>query len=108
VAKLPTDLSGRDVRAALERVGFVFRRQAGSHMMLRRDQPYARIVVPDHKQVRPGTLRRIIADAGLTVEHSSRWFTAELAIGTEAICGRSGVASVCGGAAASGGPGDWV
>lgn len=68
MAKLPTDLSGRDVRAALERVGFVFRRQAGSHMMLRRDQPYARIVVPDHKQVRPGTLRRIIADAGLTVE----------------------------------------
>jgi predicted RNA binding protein YcfA (HicA-like mRNA interferase family) len=68
VAKLPTDLSGRDVRAALERVGFVFRRQAGSHMMLRRDRPYARVVVPDHKQVRLGTLRRIIADAGLTVE----------------------------------------
>lgn len=68
MAKLPTDLSGRDVRAALERVGFVFRRQAGSHMMLRRDQPYARIVVPDHKQVRSGTLRRIVADAGLTVE----------------------------------------
>jgi predicted RNA binding protein YcfA (HicA-like mRNA interferase family) len=68
VAKLPTDLSGREVRAALERVGFVFRRQTGSHMMLRRDQPHARIVVPDHKQVRSGTLRRIIADAGLTVE----------------------------------------
>jgi len=68
VAKLPTDLSGREVRATLERVGFIFRRQAGSHMMLRRDQPYARVVVPDHKQVRPGTLRRIIADAGLTVE----------------------------------------
>lgn len=68
MAKLPTDLSGREVRAALERVGFVFRRQTGSHMMLRRDQPHARIVVPDHKQVRSGTLRRIIADAGLTVE----------------------------------------
>jgi len=37
-------------------------------MMLRRDQPYARVVVPDHKQLRSGTLRRIIADAGLTVE----------------------------------------
>jgi hypothetical protein len=35
VAKLPTDLSGREVRAALERAGFVFRRQAGSHMVLR-------------------------------------------------------------------------
>lgn len=68
MAKLPTDLSGREVRAALERAGFVFRRQSGSHMVLRRDDPYARAVVPDHKQIRTGTLRRIIADAGLTVE----------------------------------------
>jgi len=68
VAKLPTDLSGRRVRAALERAGFIFRRQKGSHMILRRDDPFARVVVPDHKRIRPGTLRRIIADAGLTVE----------------------------------------
>jgi predicted RNA binding protein YcfA (HicA-like mRNA interferase family) len=68
VAKLPTDLSGREVRAALERAGFIFRRQIGSHMILRRDVPYARAIVPDHKQVRLGTLRRIIADAGMTIE----------------------------------------
>jgi predicted RNA binding protein YcfA (HicA-like mRNA interferase family) len=68
VAKLPADLSGRKVRAALERAGFVFRRQAGSHMILRRDEPYSRVVVPDHKQIRQGTLRRIIADSGLTVD----------------------------------------
>jgi hypothetical protein len=36
-------------------------------MVLRRNEPYARIVVPDHTQIRQGTLRRIIADAGLTV-----------------------------------------
>jgi predicted RNA binding protein YcfA (HicA-like mRNA interferase family) len=52
----------------LERLGFVFRRQTGSHMVLRRDEPYARAIVPDHKQVRQGTLRRIIADAGLSVD----------------------------------------
>ena len=68
MAKLPTDLSGREVCVALERAGFVFRRQSGSHMILRRDNPHARVVVPDHKQVRAGTLRRIIADAGLTIE----------------------------------------
>lgn len=68
MAKLPTDLSGREVRTALERAGFVFRRQTGSHMILRRDDPHARVVVPDHHQVRAGTLRRIITDAGLTVE----------------------------------------
>ena len=66
--KLPKDLSGRDVRAALERVGFVFSRQSGSHMILRRNEPYARVVVPDHKTIRQGTLRHIISDAGLTVE----------------------------------------
>jgi predicted RNA binding protein YcfA (HicA-like mRNA interferase family) len=66
--KLPTDLSGRDVRRALERAGFLFRRQTGSHMILRRDDPPARIVVPDHKQIRIGTLRRIISDAGLTLD----------------------------------------
>jgi predicted RNA binding protein YcfA (HicA-like mRNA interferase family) len=68
VVKLPTDLSGREVRAALERAGFVFRRQSGSHMVLRRDNPYARTIVPDHKQIRSGTLRRIVADAGFTVD----------------------------------------
>lgn len=68
MAKVPTDLSGREVRAALERAGFVFRRQTGSHMILRRDEPYARAVIPDHKQIRSSTLRRIIADVGLTVE----------------------------------------
>jgi len=66
VVKLPIDLSGREIRAALERAGFVFRRQ--SDMILRRDQPHARVIVPDHKHVRAGTLRRIIADAGLTTE----------------------------------------
>jgi predicted RNA binding protein YcfA (HicA-like mRNA interferase family) len=65
---LPGDLSGRQVRAALERIGFVFRRQRGSHMILRRDNPPARVVIPDHKEIRRGTLRRIIADAGLTID----------------------------------------
>lgn len=68
MGKLPTDVSGREVRAALERVGFVFRRPTGSHMILRRENPYARAVVPDHHPLRVGTLRRIITDAGLTVE----------------------------------------
>ncbi len=70
--KLPTDLSGREVRAALERAGFVFRRQKGSHMVLRREHPYARAIVPDHAQIRVGTLRQIIHDAGMSVEEFLR------------------------------------
>lgn len=68
MGKLPRGLSGRQVRTALERAGFVFRRERGSHMILRRDEPYARVVVPDHKQLRPGTLRQILREADLTVE----------------------------------------
>lgn len=68
MATLPTYLSGRQVRGALEHAGFAFRCQTGSHMILGREDSYARVVVPDHAQLRRGTLRRIIADAGLTVE----------------------------------------
>lgn len=68
MGKLPTDLSGREVRAVLERAGFTFRRQAGSHMILGREIPHARVVVPDHRQIRLGTLRHIVTDAGLTVD----------------------------------------
>ncbi len=68
MGKLPTDLSGQELRDALQRAGFVFRRQRGSHMILRREQPYARVVIPDHKRIRPGTLRKILREAGLTVE----------------------------------------
>jgi predicted RNA binding protein YcfA (HicA-like mRNA interferase family) len=80
MAKLPPDLSGHDVRAALERADFVFRRQSGSLMILRRDKPFARVVVPAHKRIRSGTLWRIIADAGPTVEEFVRllkWTPAE-------------------------------
>ncbi len=68
MARLPRDLSGQQVRQVLEKVGFVFRRQRGSHMILRRDDPPARVVVPDHRPVRVGTLRQILRDADLTVD----------------------------------------
>jgi len=41
-------------------------------MILRRDESHSRVVVPDHKQIRLGTLRRIVGDAGLTVEEFVR------------------------------------
>lgn len=68
MAKLPPAFLDEKIRATLERASFVLRRQSGSHMILRRDEPHARVVVPDHKQIRVGTLRRIIADAGMTVD----------------------------------------
>lgn len=37
-------------------------------MILRRSNPHGRVVIPDHKQLRSGTLRQILNEAGLTLE----------------------------------------
>jgi predicted RNA binding protein YcfA (HicA-like mRNA interferase family) len=67
MSKLPV-VSGRECVRALERAGFYVKRQTGSHIILRRDEPFAQVVVPDHKVLDRGTLRAIIRQAGLTVD----------------------------------------
>lgn len=68
MSKLPT-LSARECVDALQRGGFRVRRQTGSHIVMQRDNPYAVAVVPNHaKDIKPGTLRSIIRQAGLTVD----------------------------------------
>jgi predicted RNA binding protein YcfA (HicA-like mRNA interferase family) len=67
-ARVPR-ISGRELRKVLEKKGFVFVRQRGSHMMLRRATPLVITVsVPDHKELAPGTLRGILRDVGMTVD----------------------------------------
>ncbi len=71
MSKLPS-ISGRACIKALERAGFVVRRQEGSHVILRRMEPFGQLVVPDHKELDRGTLRAIIRQADLTVEEFLR------------------------------------
>ena len=40
-------ISGHECVRALARVGFYIRRQHGSHIIIRRDDPFAQLVVPD-------------------------------------------------------------
>lgn len=61
-------LSGRACVRALERAGFGVRRQEGSHIVLRRAEPFSQLVVPDHKELDRGTLRAIIRQSGLSVD----------------------------------------
>ena len=61
-------VSGRACILALERVGFHRIRQVGSHIILRRDQPFCQVVVPDHRTLDRGTLRSILRAAELTSE----------------------------------------
>jgi predicted RNA binding protein YcfA (HicA-like mRNA interferase family) len=67
VTKLP-QVSGRECISALSKLGFYIKRQKGSHIVLRRDNPFAQVVVPEHRELDPGTLRGIIRQAGLSVE----------------------------------------
>ena len=67
MSRLPR-ISGRECVRGLERIGFAFKRQQGSHIILRRNDPFAQIVVPDHKELDRGTLRAIIRQAGLSID----------------------------------------
>ncbi len=67
MTKLPR-ISGRECVKALGKAGFRFKRQQGSHIVVRRDQPFAQLVVPDHKELDAGTLRAILRQAGLGVD----------------------------------------
>jgi predicted RNA binding protein YcfA (HicA-like mRNA interferase family) len=65
-------ISGRDCVKALEKIGFYFKRQESSHIVLRRDDPFCQVVVPDHKELDRGTLRAIIRAAGLGIEEFNK------------------------------------
>jgi len=61
-------VSGREAVRAFEREGWVLRRQSGSHMILTRTGSIASLSVPDHKELAPGTLRKLIRCSGMSVE----------------------------------------
>lgn len=67
MSKLP-QVSGQEVMRALQKIGFVLRRQHGSHLILRRHAPFAQTVVPNHRQIDRGTLRAILRQTDLSVE----------------------------------------
>jgi predicted RNA binding protein YcfA (HicA-like mRNA interferase family) len=67
MSKLPR-ISGRECVKALEKAGFQVARQRGSHIILRRDDPFGRVSVPNHSELDKGTLKSIIREAGLTTD----------------------------------------
>lgn len=62
--RLPRDLSGRDLIRRLKRFGYEPTRQVGSHVRLQstwRGQLHS-ITIPDHDNLRIGTLSSILSD----------------------------------------------
>jgi len=65
-------ISGRGCSKVLGKIGFYLKRQEGSHMILRRDDPFGQVVVPDHKELDRGTLRAIIRQSGLSIDEFAK------------------------------------
>jgi len=72
MSKLPV-VSGKEVVKRLEKIGFAFVRQSGSHMILRRERPPKMTVsVPDHKELKRRTLKNILRQVGLNIDAFER------------------------------------
>lgn len=68
MSKLP-NVSGREIVKAMNKLGYEFDRQRGSHIILRQGAaPHRRLTIPDHREVAKGTLRSILREAGVTVD----------------------------------------
>ncbi len=63
--KLPR-VSGAEVVRALQRLGFAVARQRGSHIVMRRGSTGC--VVPNHRELKTGTLAGVLKQAGVSVE----------------------------------------
>lgn len=63
--KLPR-VSGSEAVRALQRLGFEVARQRGSHIVMRRGS--SGCVVPNHREVKTGTLAGALRQAGVSVD----------------------------------------
>ena len=59
-------ISGPEAVRALQRLGFTVSRQRGSHIVMRRGS--SGCVVPNHREVKLGTLAGALRQAGVSVE----------------------------------------
>jgi len=65
--KIPL-LSGQEVVKIFKRLGWEVARRRGSHIILVKEGNIATLSVPNHHEVARGTLRSLIARAGLSVD----------------------------------------
>jgi len=61
-------LKPREAIKAFEKLGWEVARQRGSHIILTKQGHIATLSIPNHPEVARGTLRSLIARAGLSVE----------------------------------------
>jgi len=67
LAELPVCSGAAAVRAFV-RSGWIVQRRRGSHVILTKPGSIVSLSVPDHRELAPGTLRKLVRLAGMTVE----------------------------------------
>ncbi|MCK4734210.1 MAG: type II toxin-antitoxin system HicA family toxin [Methanophagales archaeon] len=72
MAKLPV-ISGLKAVKAFSKAGWVASRQTSNHVIMEKIGYTVTLSVPKHKELKRGTLRNLIKDAGLTVEEFVEW-----------------------------------
>jgi len=74
MSKLPV-VSGKQTIKALRKSGFVVMRQRGSHVMLKKvtERQTIKVTVPLHKELKKGTLNRILDVAELSITEFLRF-----------------------------------
>jgi predicted RNA binding protein YcfA (HicA-like mRNA interferase family) len=70
MSKLPSIL-GKECVKALEKISFYQKCRESSYIIMRRDDPFAQVVIPDHDEIANGKLRAIIRDTDLTISPGS-------------------------------------
>ena len=67
MSELP-QVSGHEAVKAFGQAGFFEERQSGSHAILKKEGFPLLLSVPLHEELKRGTLRHLIRDAGMTVD----------------------------------------
>jgi len=67
MTRLPV-ISGDRCVKTLKKSGFYVKRQQGSHLILRKDDPLCQVAVPLHTTLDRGTLRGILRQANISAD----------------------------------------
>ena len=60
--------SGSQIVKALRRIGFIVDHQKGSHIFMHNLEKNISVIIPNHKEIKKGTLNNIIKKAGITID----------------------------------------
>ncbi len=77
--RLPRDISGDELIAALRRHGYEVARQTGSHVILtHREDAHLHLVIPRHRSIKVGLLGAIVSAAAAQLGQDREAFSEEL------------------------------